>query len=182
MIKHTSTVGTAAASLTSANHASSSTHRMASDQQARYSFPMRRLLLNFQCNQGVVLPLHRSGLQNFCRRAILGRADPTILRRMVIKLRCEDIADFDHSIRAWARMSVYGRLSHEQRQFLDAQRRPASAKDPIPSHRLLQHLSAEGCVLEAAVESFHSESKRMRGKMKRKQGFRAWHSLFASAR
>lgn len=78
---------------------------------------MRRLLLNFQCNRGWSCHF----IDQDCKTSVGGRffsvPDPTILRRMVIKMRCEDIDDFDHSIRAWARGSVYVHLSDEQCRF-----------------------------------------------------------------
>jgi hypothetical protein len=78
---------------------------------------MRRLLLNFQLYDGWSFHF----IDQDCKSSVGSRYftvnDPTTLRRIVIKLRCEDIADSDHSIRAWARGSVYVRLSDEQCRF-----------------------------------------------------------------
>jgi hypothetical protein len=67
---------------------------------------MRRLLLNFQLYKGWNFHF----INQDCRSSVGSRYftvnDPTMLRRIVIKLGCEDIADFDRSIRAWARGSV----------------------------------------------------------------------------
>ena len=78
---------------------------------------MRRLLLNFQLYKGWNFHF----VDQDCKTSVGSRHfavdDLTVLRKIVIKLRCEDIADFDHSIRAWARGSVYVHLSDEQCRF-----------------------------------------------------------------
>ena len=78
---------------------------------------MRRLLLNFQCNKGWVFHFVDQDCKSSVGSGYFTVDDPATLRRIVIKLRCEDIADFDHAVEAWARGSVYVRLSDEQCRF-----------------------------------------------------------------
>jgi hypothetical protein len=78
---------------------------------------MRRLLLNFQIYKGWNFHFIDQDCKSSVGSCYFTVNDPTTLRRIVIKLRCEDIADLDHSIRAWARGSVYVRLSDEQCRF-----------------------------------------------------------------
>jgi hypothetical protein len=86
-------------------------------RHALYSFPMRRLLLNFQLNKGWTFHFIDEDCKSSVGSGHYTVHELTTLRRSLIKLRCEDIDDFDHSIRAWARGSVYVRLSDEQCRF-----------------------------------------------------------------
>ncbi len=78
---------------------------------------MRRLLLNFQLNGAWVFHF----VDEDCKSSVGSRFftvdEPTTLRKMLIKMRCENIADFDASLRMWARGSVFVRLSEEQCRY-----------------------------------------------------------------
>ena len=79
---------------------------------------MRRLLLNLQLYDGWNFHF----IDQDCKTSIDSRYftvnEPTTLRKIVIKVRFEDIADFDASVRKWVRGSAYVRLSDEQCRFL----------------------------------------------------------------
>jgi hypothetical protein len=78
---------------------------------------MRRLLLNFQLNNGWDFHF----VDQDCKTSVGSRfytvAEQTTLRRILIKLRCEDIDGFDASVQKWWRGSNYVRISDEQCRF-----------------------------------------------------------------
>ena len=78
---------------------------------------MRRLLLNFQLNKGWTFHF----VDEDCKTSVGSRhytvKELATLRSILIKLRCEDIDDFDASVQKWARGSNYVRLSDEQCRF-----------------------------------------------------------------
>jgi len=78
---------------------------------------MRRLLLNFQLYNGWNFHSTDQDCKTYVGSRYFTINEPTTLRKIVIKLRYEDIADFDASVQKWWRGSNYVSLSHEQCRF-----------------------------------------------------------------
>ena len=78
---------------------------------------MRRLPLNFQLYDGWNFHFIDQNCKTYVGSRYFTVNEPTTLRKIVIKLRYEDIDDFDASVRKWVRGSVYVRRSDEQCRF-----------------------------------------------------------------